>query len=110
MLQTIQDINTTSVSAPEASYSAPFQFNMEIYPNPTNAASRLHFTVPGRGVNILSLYDISGSLIKTSILGIQPLGSRLSHRLELSGLASGIYLVSLRNGVLRESKKLVIIR
>jgi len=70
-------------------YLPSLQKGLNIFPNPTNHASRLEFYIVSTGITRIEVYDFSGRLLisKSSQL------STGSHAFTISGLNAGIYLL-----------------
>jgi len=79
------------------------------YPNPFNPSTTISYQLPKKSSVSLSIYDISGKLIKNLINGIQPSG-RYSVEFSASNLSSGIYIYTLRTDFFVESRKLIVLK
>ncbi len=82
----------------------------EVYPNPSQGNAVIKFGLNKSSEISLSLYDITGRLLKHIYSGNQEQGS---HEFILSGedeLADGIYFICLETGRYKVTKKLVIVR
>lgn len=77
------------------------------YPNPFSNASSISYTLSRGDVIRLSIYDISGKLIKSFFEGYRDAGT---HSLEIDGnsFESGIYYYTIQGSFGRESRKMVI--
>ncbi len=84
------------------------------YPNPFNPVTRIPFTLESTSRVTMRVYNLRGQLVRhvgSSLFG----GSYYtagSHELELDGsrLASGVYVVEIQAGELREVRKVVLLR
>jgi hypothetical protein len=84
------------------------------YPNPFNPVTRIPFTLESTSRVTMRVYNLRGQLIRhvgSSLFG----GTYYSagrHELELDGsrLASGVYVVEIQAGELREARKVVLLR
>lgn len=90
---------------------------LQNYPNPFNSSTVISYTIPISIQNIktnLSIYDISGKLVKTLVDGIQSTGHYTIHwngtNNEGIPLASGIYYCHLRVGTFWKTLKLTLIK
>ncbi len=99
----------TGVNRREGS-NAPSEYSLApVYPNPCNNAATVEFTVPLESQVKLALYDISG---RQAAL---PVNQRLGNgsytcNIDLSGLSSGIYLVSMQSEKFSQIRRLVLIK
>jgi hypothetical protein len=83
-------------------------------PNPFNPQTTLRFDLPEAGAATLSVYDVSGRLVRVLADGPFPAGS---HEIAWDGrdergraAGSGIYLARLESGLHRASRRMVLIR
>ncbi|MBZ0203152.1 MAG: right-handed parallel beta-helix repeat-containing protein [Ignavibacteria bacterium] len=95
-------------------YGVPVKYHLyEAYPNPFNPSTKLRFDVPetvARDIDInLSVFDVSGKLIRTIVEQKFPAGS-YQFDFDASGLASGVYFYTLSTPFFTESKKLVLLK
>lgn len=90
--------NTTDLEQPPANPSA-FRIN-SVYPNPFNSATNIEFEVESGYVE-LSIYDITGSLVKTLVSVVLPRGSHDvlwdGRDNNNSAVASGVYFCRLKS-------------
>jgi hypothetical protein len=76
-------------------------------PNPASAAVTIGFSTPPGSIPALTIYDMSGRVAVAS----QPAGcGEGSLTLDLSGLPTGIYSVSLSSAFARDCSRLVVLR
>ncbi|MBN8586335.1 MAG: T9SS type A sorting domain-containing protein [Ignavibacteria bacterium] len=90
--------------------SVPYRFFLyQNYPNPFNPETSIKYELPETGYTTLKLYDMMGREVKSIVNGI---GTRGIHEVEssLSGLASGIYFVQLRQGPYVMSIKIALVK
>ncbi len=80
-----------------------------IYPNPFNSQTRISFTVPTESDIMLSIYSISGQLVKTLVKGNVNAGDH-SIIWDGNGTASGVYLVKLEGNINSATSKVVLVR
>jgi hypothetical protein len=89
---------------------------MQNYPNPFNPGTEIIYVIEERTRVTLSVYSVSGKLIKTLVDEIQepcPGGHRiLWNGTDMRGrkVASGVYFCRMRAGRHVESKKLVVLK
>ena len=74
-----------------------------IYPNPMVEKGKFEFTVPTKGDCEIALYDIIGKKVVSKKLSL-PKGTQL---FEVSGLASGVYNLSIKSASYKNSGKLI---
>ena len=85
-----------------------FEIN-QIYPNPFNPTTTIHYSL-NKNVNVeVSIYDISGRLITTLINEFQITGYHFI-TWDASNYSSGIYFLNMSSGEISETKKLVLIK
>ncbi len=78
----------------------PQNFDLKIYPNPTSGYCRI--SADGN-INEVALYSVSGSLVKT-VKNIMD----SNFDLNLSGLKSGLYIVSMKIGGMVVNRKILV--
>jgi len=82
---------------------------LSVYPNPFNNSTTISFSVDNPSfLNIFS-YDITGRVVQKSDIRIKSVGI-FSASLSFSDLSSGIYIVSIVNGDLVESRKVLLLK
>ncbi|MCU0415247.1 MAG: T9SS type A sorting domain-containing protein, partial [Ignavibacteriaceae bacterium] len=79
------------------------------YPNPFNPTTTIRYELPQDGVVTIEVFDILGQKVKT-ILNEFKKADRYEVTLNLSALASGVYIYQLRVNEFITSKKMVLIR
>lgn len=80
------------------------------YPNPFNPNTVISYQLSVAGFVTLNIYDINGKLIKELVNGKQSAGS-YSVNFSGEGLPSGVYYYSLiADGVVRDTKKAVLVK
>jgi photosystem II stability/assembly factor-like uncharacterized protein len=88
----------------------PKGFNLrQNYPNPFNPTTTIEYELPQRSLLSISIYDLTGRLVKTLINESQEAGV---YRLEFTaiGLSSGTYFYTLRTPQYQETKSMVILK
>lgn len=79
------------------------------YPNPFNTQTTLRFDVPETAFVSLVVYDVLGRVVDTPVAKEMPPGRyRLSW--DAAGRPSGVYLVRLRSGFIRQTQRLLLVR
>lgn len=81
---------------------------LETYPNPTSRQATIRFALPDRRDVMIHLYDILGREVRTVISDKKR--GRHEHRLDLRGLASGMYVLQLKAGGEVVTRKLTVVR
>ena len=79
------------------------------YPNPFNASTTINYTLRNMDHVKLSVFDITGKLVKTLVNQTQNPGS-YSVSFDASNLASGIYIYKLKSGSFEQSRRMILLR
>ena len=79
------------------------------YPNPFNASTTINYTLRNMDNVKLSVFDITGKLVKTLVNQTQNPGS-YSVSFDASNLASGIYIYKLKSGSFEQSRRMILLR
>ena len=79
------------------------------YPNPFNALTRINYTLPNKSAVKLSVFDISGRVVKTLVNQVQNTGL-YSVSLDASDLTSGIYIYKLKTGSFEQNRRMILLR
>lgn len=82
---------------------------LQNYPNPFNPVSTIRYSLATREHITLTVFDLLGRHVATLIDGVQEAGLH-DVRFDANGLASGVYLYTLRTGSSSESRRLVLLR
>jgi hypothetical protein len=93
----------------------PDRFNLaQNYPNPFNPETQIRFELPQRSEIELSVYDVSGKLVKTLISDEMEAGG---HVVKWNGddadgeaVGSGVYLYRIEMGGLTETRRMILLR
>jgi hypothetical protein len=85
----------------------PAGFTLGNYPNPFNPTTTLAFTLPESQLTELAVFDLSGRKVATLVDGLMAAGSH-SVVFDASGLASGLYIYTLRSGQIVQSGRMVL--
>ncbi len=80
--------------------------NFVVYPNPANDILNIQLDSKDAGDYNLSMYDVQGRIVKTFSLINN--GALTSGSYDVSDLASGFYVLKVKQGILEESKKIII--
>ena len=91
IMVSLMDIN---VSTNEISSDNQILFNL--YPNPANNNINVEVEHVEDGLTIISIMDMSGSLIIKKEYEV--LGGGLSKQIDIDGLNKGLYIVNIKNG------------
>jgi hypothetical protein len=78
-------------------------------PNPFNAQTTVSFSLPRDGHSILELFDLGGRRAMTPIRAWRRAG-HYELTLDFTHLASGSYLLQLRFGTLKETRKVMLVK
>jgi hypothetical protein len=98
------------VSVEDTNHNLPAKFSLsQNYPNPFNPSTTIEFTLPRPGVAKISVYTVSGQRIETLADEMMSAGS---HRIvwNVSRRASGVYLVVLESGGMRDARKVTVVK
>ena len=79
------------------------------YPNPFNASTTINYTLRNMDNVKLSVFDITGKLVKTLVNQTQNPGS-YSVSFDASNLASGTYIYKLKSGSFEQSRRMILLR
>ncbi|RPH93638.1 T9SS C-terminal target domain-containing protein [candidate division KSB1 bacterium] len=79
------------------------------YPNPFNSVARLGFSIPIDSDAEVSVFDISGRLVRTLLSGPVAAGEHFL-TFESGNLPSGFYLISLRNQARSTTAKVLLLK
>jgi hypothetical protein len=99
-----------STAVANSGIEAPREFSLtQNYPNPFNPSTTIRYGLPARLDVTLRVFNILGQQVAELINGSQEAGY---HELvfNASGLASGVYLYTLRAGTFVETKRLLLVR
>lgn len=80
--------------------------NFKLFPNPSNGMITVSFDVESSNDVNIELFDIRGRKIKSSAFKVS--GNTFSKALNYQSVAKGLYIVKIKNGNNRISKKIVI--
>lgn len=110
MLQILSGLVPTGLGGGTNHSPLPVDFEMAVYPNPTNSVTVVRFRPPGPQPTELNLYDVTGRRIINHIFSGNSAGEEITFRLDLGRIASGVLFVELRNGQFAARQKLILAR
>ena len=88
----------------------PIEFSLEQnYPNPFNPATTIKFSIPEQSRVTLKIYDVLGREVRTLVNEVRNAGSH-DVNFDASGLASGMYIYSIKAGDYNASKKMMLLK
>ena len=79
------------------------------YPNPFNASTTIKYTLNNMNNVKLSVFDVTGNVVKTLVSQIQNPGE-YSVSFDASNLASGIYIYKLKSGSFEKNRRMILLR
>ncbi len=104
----------SEVREPDASVKPEGNLNVNIHPNPSNPSTLISYTLPNPAEVSINIYDILGRLAVTLINQNQSAGY---HSILWNGktvnnkkLPSGVYLINIVAGGIKETEKVLILR
>ena len=76
------------------------------YPNPFSQSTIIKYEITKRERVSLIVYDLSGKEVKTLVNGEQPAGT---YEVDFDGskIESGTYIIELKTGLFKETKKMI---
>lgn len=102
---TIED-PTTTIS--ESLKQKPFTL-FQNYPNPFNQSTKIKYEIGSRQMVSLKVYDLFGKEIGSLVNEVKPAGM---YEVDFDGLkiASGIYILEMKAGLLKEMNKMILLK
>jgi hypothetical protein len=101
---------TTSATGVETDNTFPKIFAVkQNYPNPFNPTTMISYTIPQRGMVVLTVYDVLGRIVSTLVNDVQSAGA-YTISLNATGLSSGTYFYRLQSGSFVQTKKMVLLK
>lgn len=88
----------------------PANFSLSAYPNPFNSTTKLKFSLPNAAPVRLRVFDLLGREVLPAMEGERYDAGEHEMEIDASGLASGVYVVSLQAGGLHRTAKLLLAR
>jgi hypothetical protein len=90
--------------------SGPYKFDLNrIFPNPFNPVTFIDFTLPEDNITEISVYNLLGEKVETIFNGYHNKGS-YSFSWDASNHSSGIYYISLKQGMNAQVEKVVLMK
>jgi len=80
------------------------------YPNPFNPSTRIDFVLEHAGATSLQIYNLAGQLVQTVFENAKHLPGAYSFEVDMSRLASGVYVYVLEQSGRRLSEKMLLVR
>ncbi len=103
-------INYLTIGIQQIGSEVPGDYGLkQNYPNPFNPITKIEFSIPYPGNTRLSVYDITGKLIRNLVEQELHAGT-YSTNWDASELPSGIYLYRIQSGNFYESKKMILVK
>ena len=90
-----------------ATEELPVSFAVGNYPNPFNPTTTIAFSLPATEMTELAVFNLAGHKVATLVDGILAAGSH-DVVFDASGLASGLYVYTLRSGNLVQSGRMML--
>ena len=88
----------------------PTEFSLnQIYPNPFNPVTKIHFSIKTFGNATLKIFDLTGRLVETLINQNMDPGFH-QIRWKPTNIPSGLYFLELRSGNFREIQKITLLK
>jgi len=103
---TLGNITTGVEEKPEGIHNLLLSQN---YPNPFKQSTKIKYEIGSGQLVLLRVSDLSGKEIKTLVNKEQPAGS---YEIDFDGskMGSGTYIIELQAGLLRETKKMILLK
>jgi hypothetical protein len=102
--QSTETLGTTSCAPAPPAFAIT-----KVYPNPASDVLNIALTLPQAGEVTLDLYDLSGRLVKSTAFTADSAGETFA-KLDVSGLASGLYTLQVSEGGGQAIKRVVVSR
>jgi hypothetical protein len=104
------DFNGVIHTAEVKEFTMPKEYSLsQNYPNPFNSSTVVEFNLRMPGRTVLEVYNVLGQRVMTVVDGELSAGS-YRYQVNLSGLASGMYLYRLRSRDFVATKKMLLIK
>jgi hypothetical protein len=104
--------DTTSVGIEDGrDASAPYAYSLEQnYPNPFNPSTSIRYEISKAGSVDLKIYNVMGQLVQAVVDNEYREAGIYNMNVNMSGLASGIYLYKLTQNGIQLTKKMVLLK
>lgn len=79
--------------------------SLSLFPNPANASVELNWNIPENSESIITVYDVTGSVVIRENAGVTG-----RFNLDITVLVSGTYIVRVSSGGFTDSRKLVVLK
>ena len=110
LIQHDNDGTKKSLKEINVTVSVPAQFALDQnYPNPFNPSSEIGYSIPEDAKVTISVYSITGQLIKTIVNEFQNAGFH-SVTMDAASMSSGTYIYQMTAGNYRQTRKLVVLK
>jgi len=106
----VWDVKESAAEVAATPASWPRRFGLQQnYPNPSNAATKVSYFLPGDDEVVLEIFDLAGRRLGRILQERESAGWH-ERRLDLSSLPSGVFVLRLRAGELKDEKKIVVVK
>ena len=112
MLQVIEELiagSPTSIPQTDLRHP-PASFRLRAYPNPFNPVINIEFVAPAREQVVLSIFDMTGRRIIKDTVNPSAAGDQITLSFDLSGHASGTYMLRIDNSTYTQQQKISLIK
>ena len=113
MYNTLSDCASASTLEVDENYPVSFNLNQN-HPNPFNPSTTISYKIPFDDFINISIYDMTGKLIKTLFKGLRTEGSQsiLWDATNNQGqpVSAGVYLYTIQAGEYRKTKKMILLK
>ena len=110
-------LNTTACSGSPTSITrsnpvseidrSTLSYSFSVYPNPSNGSANISLSLPGSGKVSLTIYDVTGKLIKT--IANRELNEGVhTFNLDVNNFRAGIYLLRMQSGGISQTRKFIV--
>jgi predicted acyl esterase len=109
------DLPVVSLTSPPFSDSEegsinPYKYSLsQNYPNPFNPVTTIKYTLAGRNLVTVKIFDILGREVNTLVNEIKDAGN-YDVMFDASHLASGVYFYTIKSGSFTDTKKMLLIK
>ncbi len=105
-------VSTTSspITDSDESTENPYQYSLsQNYPNPFNPSTLIKYTLAGRNLVTVKIFDILGREVNTLVNEVKDAGS-YEVMFNASRLSSGVYFYTISSGSFTDTKKMLLIK
>jgi len=82
-------------------------YSLSVYPNPSHGSATVSFSLPTPGKVSLTIYDITGRLVKTIANAVLSEGEHTLN-LDVNNFRAGIYLLRMQSGQISQTRKFIV--